>query len=50
MLPLVFFTAKADELVSIYAHTEPQPRIDALNIFTQADPANGIKYQELQKN
>ncbi|MFD2872339.1 DUF4835 family protein [Mucilaginibacter ximonensis] len=49
MLPLVFFTAKADELVSIYAHTEPQPRIAALNIFTQADPANGIKYQELQK-
>jgi hypothetical protein len=49
MLPLVFFTAKADELVSLYAHTEPQPRIDALNIFTQADPANGIKYQELQK-
>lgn len=50
MLPLVFFTAKADELVSIYAHTEPQPRIAAFNIFTQADPANGIKYQELQKN
>lgn len=50
MLPLVFFTAKADELVSIYAHTEPQPRLNALNIFTQADPANGIKYQELQKN
>ncbi|HWZ36103.1 MAG TPA: DUF4835 family protein [Mucilaginibacter sp.] len=49
MLPLVFFTAKADELVSIYAHTEPQPRINALNILTQADPANGIKYQELQK-
>lgn len=49
MLPLVFFTAKADELVSLYAHTEPQPRIDALNIFTQADPANGNKYQELQK-
>jgi hypothetical protein len=49
MLPLVFFTAKADELVQLYAHTEPQPRIDAFNIFTQADPANGIKYQELQK-
>lgn len=49
MLPLVFFTAKADELVSLYAHTEPQPRLDALNIFTQADPANGMKYQELQK-
>jgi hypothetical protein len=50
MFPLVFFTAKCDELISIYAHTDAQARIDALNIFTQADPANGIKYQELQKN
>jgi hypothetical protein len=50
MLPVVFFAAKADELVALYAHTDAQPRIDALNIFTQADPANGIKYQELQKN
>lgn len=50
MFPLVFFTAKCDELISLYAHTDPQARIDALNIFTQADPANGIKYQELQKN
>jgi hypothetical protein len=50
MFPLVFFTAKCDELISLYAHTDPQPRIEALNIFTQADPANGIKYQELQKN
>ncbi|MGF7081113.1 DUF4835 family protein [Mucilaginibacter sp. UYCu711] len=50
MLPLVFFNAKCDELISIYAHTDAQPRVDALNILTQADPANGIKYQELQKN
>ncbi len=50
MLPLVFFNAKCDELISIYAHTDAQPRIAALNILTQADPANGIKYQELQRN
>jgi hypothetical protein len=50
MFPLVFFTAKCDELISLYAHTDTQLRIEALNIFTQADPANGIKYQELQKN
>jgi hypothetical protein len=50
MLPLVFFNAKCDELISLYAHTDAQARIDALNIFNQADPANGIKYQELQKN
>jgi hypothetical protein len=50
MLPIVFFAAKADELVSVYGHTEPQPRIDALNILQRVDPANGIKYQALQKN
>jgi hypothetical protein len=50
MFPLVFFTAKADELVSLYAHTDSQDRLNAMNILTQADPANGIKYQELQKN
>lgn len=50
MLPLVFFNAKCDELISIYDHTDAQPRIAAFNILSQADPANGIKYQELQKN
>jgi len=50
MFPLVFFSAKSDELVQIYAHTDSQARLAAYNIFTQADPANGIKYQELQKN
>jgi hypothetical protein len=50
MLPLVFFNAKCDELISIYAHTDAQPRIAAFNILAQVDPANGIKYQELQKN
>ena len=50
MFPLVFFTAKCDELVSLYAHTDASDRIAAMNILSQADPANGIKYQELQKN
>jgi hypothetical protein len=50
MLPTVFFAAKADELVSIYGHTDPQSRIDAMNILQKVDPANGIKYQVLQKN
>jgi hypothetical protein len=50
MFPLVFFTAKCDELVSLYAHVDPQERLQAMNTLTQADPANGIKYQELQKN
>ncbi|MFD2144847.1 type IX secretion system protein PorD [Mucilaginibacter antarcticus] len=50
MLPIAFYAAKADELVAIYANTEPQPRLEAMNILSKADPANGIKYQALQKN
>ncbi|MDB5029952.1 DUF4835 family protein [Mucilaginibacter sp.] len=50
MFPLVFFTAKADELVSLFAHTDPQERLQSYNILSQADPANGIKYQQLLKN
>ncbi|MES2808553.1 MAG: DUF4835 family protein [Bacteroidota bacterium] len=50
MLPIAFYAAKADEFVSIYAGTEPQPRLEAMNILQKMDPANGIKYQALQKN
>ena len=49
MLPLVFYAAKADEFVSIYSNGDPQDRAKAMNILSQADPANGIKYQALQK-
>jgi hypothetical protein len=50
MLPSVFFTAKSDELVSIFGKADSQSRITAMNILNQADPANGLKYQALQKN
>jgi len=50
MLPSVFFTAKSDELVSIFGKADSQSRITAMNILSQADPANGLKYQALQKN
>jgi len=49
MFPLVFFTAKSDEFVSIFAKTDTQDRVIAMNILSQADPANGLKYQSLQK-
>jgi hypothetical protein len=49
MLPLIFFSAKGDELVSIFSGATPQDRIQAMNVLTQADPANGIKYQALQR-
>ncbi|HVW94593.1 MAG TPA: DUF4835 family protein [Mucilaginibacter sp.] len=48
MFPLVFFTAKSDEFVSVFAGTDAPDRIKAMNILNQADPANGLKYQTLQ--
>ncbi|MDB5132112.1 MAG: hypothetical protein JWR02_1861 [Mucilaginibacter sp.] len=49
MFPLVFFTAKSDELVSIFNKAASQERLQAMNILSQVDPANGLKYQALQK-
>jgi hypothetical protein len=49
MFPLVFFTAKSAELISIYTKADPQDRLQAMNILNQADPSNGLKYQALQK-
>jgi hypothetical protein len=49
MFPLVFFTAKSDELVSIFNKADSQERLQAMNILSQVDPANGLKYQALQK-
>lgn len=49
MLPLIFYTAKSDELVSIYSKADNQERLTAMNLFLQLDPANGNKYQTLQK-
>ncbi|MBS1531011.1 MAG: DUF4835 family protein [Bacteroidetes bacterium] len=50
MFPLVFFTAKSGELVSIYNKADPRERTDAINILSQVDPANGNKYQAMGKN
>jgi len=50
MYPLVFYTAKSDELVSIFSKADPQDRITAMNILTQADPGDGNKYATLQSN
>jgi hypothetical protein len=49
MLPIVFFTAKSDELVNIFAKGDLQEKNQAMNILNKADPANGNKYQQLQK-
>jgi hypothetical protein len=49
MLPTVFFSAKADELVGIFSKADLQEKNQAMNVLSQADPANGNKYQQLQK-
>ncbi|MBD1394351.1 type IX secretion system protein PorD [Mucilaginibacter glaciei] len=46
-LPLAFYTAKDDELVSIFSNAAPQEKMQAMNILTAADPSNGAKYQVL---
>ncbi|MDB5288520.1 MAG: hypothetical protein JWR05_3469 [Mucilaginibacter sp.] len=46
--PLAFYTAKDDELVSIFSNASPQEKMQAMNILVAADPSNGGKYQTLQ--
>jgi Domain of unknown function (DUF4835) len=50
MLPLLFFSAKGDELVSIFSKADTREKTDAVNILTQADPSNGNKYLLIGKN
>ncbi len=50
IIPLVFFTPKCDELISIFSKADPQQRIAAMNVLNKVDPANGLKYQAAQKN
>ncbi|MDO3629130.1 DUF4835 family protein [Mucilaginibacter sp. BT774] len=44
MLPLLFFTAKNSELISIFTKGDNREKNDAVTILSQADPANGNKY------
>jgi hypothetical protein len=50
MFPLIFFTAKSDELVSIFAKADYREKIEAIDILTKIDPANGNKYQTIKAN
>lgn len=44
MLPLLFFTAKNSELISIFSKGDAREKNDAVTILSGADPANGNKY------
>ena len=46
--PIIFFAAKADELVSIFSIADSPTRLEAMNLLIQSDPGNGMKYQALQ--
>jgi len=50
MFPLVFFTAKCDELIFLFIKADSQERLQAMNILSKIDPSNGLKYQLLQRN
>lgn len=49
MLNQVFFSAKAEEIISIFSKSDPMERTKIYNILADADPANISKY-ELLKN
>lgn len=49
MLPQLFFSAKADELVKILSNSAPQERLRAYNLLAEIDPANLPKYDALKK-
>lgn len=48
MLNQVFFSAKAEEIVSIFSKSDPIERTKIYNILADADPANITKYEVLK--
>src|ERR1700712_2660191 len=50
MLPVIFFTAKGDELIAIFSKAASREKADAINILSQVDPSNGNKYQAIKSN
>lgn len=41
----VFFNAKADEIVSLYGQAPMEEKNSVVQVLTQVDPANSLKYQ-----
>jgi hypothetical protein len=48
MFNQVFFTAKADEIISIFSKSDPMERTKIYNIMADADPPNISKYEVLK--
>jgi hypothetical protein len=49
ILTQIFFSAKADEIVGIFAKADPQVKIKIYNLLSDVDPSNISKYEELKK-
>lgn len=49
MLPILFFSAKGDELVSIFSKGDTKEKTEAIRILSAADPGNGNKYLAIAK-
>ncbi len=50
MYPIVFFTAKSDELVAIFSKADSREKTETINLLTKIDPANGNKYLAIKSN
>jgi hypothetical protein len=49
VLNQLFFTAKADEIVNILSAVDNQDKLKAIEVLTEIDPSNSIKYESLKK-
>lgn len=49
ILNQLFFTAKSDEIVNILSAADSQDKLKAINILTEIDPSNSLKYEALKK-
>lgn len=50
ILNQIFFTAKADELISILSAADTPDRIKAYHALSEIDPSNSLKYEVLKKS
>ncbi len=49
MIMNLFFSAKSDELASIFSESYPDEKVQVLNILKEIDPANSAKYDKIGK-
>jgi hypothetical protein len=45
----LFFNAKTDEIINLYSQATPEDKAKIINLLSEIDPANGVKYQTITK-